>query len=416
MFPIRDATKRVVGFGGRTLGDARAKYLNTPQSELFDKGRLLYGLDVARPQIASTGQAIVVEGYTDCIACHQAGFGATVATLGTAMTEAHAGQLRRYGREIILVFDSDAAGDAAAERALEVALRFGLAVRLAFVPQGKDPCGFLAAHGHQAFESLLNSATDALRFSWDRTRSRFDSGEGDAGRRQAILEFVRLVSGLAQGGAVDAIQQGLIANQVAKLLNLRSEQVHRLFAQAARPRGRTRADSVEEPPVAPAARRTVSAQQSALAAILEVLLNEPGLYPQAQSVFVPQQFADPDLARLAGVVERMAAQFGEFTLVELLDRLPDPADAQRATELHLRGEARGKLQATLTGAVECLQRIAAARRLSGLTEAAGQRNDQGDTKEEQDPAARLAELQRVARGFRGFAPRSKLTAVREGEI
>ncbi|HUU85511.1 MAG TPA: DNA primase, partial [Phycisphaerae bacterium] len=89
MFPIRDATRRVVGFGGRTLGEARAKYLNTPQNELFDKGRLLYGLDLARTEISSTGRSIVVEGYTDCIACHQAGFGSTVATLGTAMTESH---------------------------------------------------------------------------------------------------------------------------------------------------------------------------------------------------------------------------------------------------------------------------------------------------------------------------------------
>lgn len=415
MFPIRDAAKRVVGFGGRTLGDSRAKYLNTPQNDLFDKGRLLYGLDLARSDIAATNRSIVVEGYTDCIACHQAGFGSTVATLGTAMTEAHADLLRRQGQEIILVFDSDEAGDAAAERALAVALRFGLTVRLASVPEGKDPCDFMGTQGPAAFDSLLKSATEALRFSWQRTCARYDSGSADAGRREAILEFVRLIAGLIQAGAVDAIGQGLIANQLAKLLNLRTEQVHRLLVGAARPRYRDSARSADAPADPSDARPTVSAEQSGLTDILAVLLNEPALHPLAEAVFVPQRFEDLALRRVAEVVQGLAGELGEFTLVEALDRLPDPSHARRATELYLRGEARGNFEATLTGAVECLERIAAARRASKLGRTEAGPADEGE-KDDDSATAKWNAIQAVLHEPTPFAGRSKLTALQEGEL
>ncbi|MCH8967155.1 MAG: DNA primase, partial [Planctomycetes bacterium] len=122
IFPIRDATGRVVGFGGRTLVDDRAKYLNTRQTVLFDKGRGLYGIHQARTAVQERGRAVVVEGYTDCLAAHQAGFTETVATLGTAMTESQVDLLRRDSDAIILRFDSDDAGEAAADRAIHVAL------------------------------------------------------------------------------------------------------------------------------------------------------------------------------------------------------------------------------------------------------------------------------------------------------
>ena len=415
MFPIRDATRRVVGFGGRTLGEARAKYLNTPQNELFDKGRLLYGLDLARTEISSTGRSIVVEGYTDCIACHQAGFGSTVATLGTAMTESHVNLLRRYGQEIVLVFDSDEAGDAAARRALSVALRFGLTVRLAFVPQGKDPCDFVTAQGAEAFELLIQSATDALTFTWERTRAGYDSGVGDAGRREAILEFVRLIAELIQAGAVDAIQQGLIAHRVANLLSLRPQQVHRLFTRAGHAQVRDSARASGDATAPP--RANVSAEQSALTAVLEVLLNEPGLHAQAAPTFAPQRFEDPVLRRVGEVVEQLAGELGEFTLLEVLDRLPDPLDAQRATELHLCGEERGHFQVNLTDAVEQLEQIAAVRQASRMGRADPATDTETESPDEPNATSkRLTAVQKASQEFRHFAPPSKLTAVREDEF
>ena len=414
IFPIRDATKRVIGFGGRTLVEAPAKYLNTAQNELFDKGRTLYGVDLARADIAASGRAVIVEGYTDCIACHQYGFGSAVATLGTAMTEAHIGLLRRYGDKMLLVFDSDEAGNAAAQRALAVALRHGLSVRLAFVPQGKDPCDFLRAAGAQAFGSLLNSATDALRFTWDRTEARYHSESGDAGRRAAILEFVDLVSGLCRFGALDAIQQGLIANQIAKLLGLRSDQVHRLFGEAA---GRRRPAS-PGPVAVPAGQSPTavggSAEQAALTAILEVLLNESGLFDQVKDVFDPQRFEDPVLSRIGLAVRELAEQLGESTLVEVLDRFAEPADARCITELHLRGEQRGNFEATLTGAADCLRQLAAARQAVRSSSASQDSSEdgRGPTTEDSDTVP-LEVIQNVSHGFGHFLSRSKLSAMRK---
>lgn len=414
VFPIRDTTKRVIGFGGRTLGDAKAKYLNTAQNELFDKGRVLYGLDLARSEIASSGRVIVVEGYTDCIACSQAGFTATVATLGTAMTDAHVNLLRRYGREIVLVFDSDSAGNAAAERALAVALRHGLSVRLAFVPQGKDPAESLQTAGPEAFASMLNSAADALPFVWERTLGRFGEQDGDAGRRQAVLEFVGLVAGLVRAGSVDAIQKGLIANQVAKLLNLRSEQVHDLLEGAGQQRRRGSQAAVAAPPesIEPAAART--AEQAALTSILEVLLNEPALYGLLEGRFDPRRFADPVLCRIGSVVAEMADRLGEFALVEVLDCLSDSAEAQRVTELFLRGEKRGNLEETLRGAAECLVQVTAVREAARLaSELQGETNDRAEGTEEDAISARLAMIHRTSHDCSHFAPRGKLSVARE---
>jgi DNA primase len=139
MFPITDVTGRVIGFGGRTLDNAPAKYINSPATPLFDKSNALYGLRHARHQISTSGTAVAVEGYTDCIMAHQFECSNVVATLGTSFTTGQARILRRYAKKVILVFDSDTAGMEAANRALEVCVSQRLDIKLAYVPKGKDP-------------------------------------------------------------------------------------------------------------------------------------------------------------------------------------------------------------------------------------------------------------------------------------
>ena len=142
MFPITDVTGRVIGFGGRTLDKTGAKYINSPATPLFDKSNALYGLQQARHQIVSSGTAVVVEGYTDCIMAHQFGCSNVVAALGTSFTTGQARILRRYAKKVILIFDSDTAGIEAANRAMEVCLSQRIDIKLASVPQGKDPVIF----------------------------------------------------------------------------------------------------------------------------------------------------------------------------------------------------------------------------------------------------------------------------------
>lgn len=167
MFPIQDTRGKVVGFGGRILGAGEPKYLNSSDTALFSKGRLLYAMPQAKDALLKKKRALLTEGYMDAIACQQAGVTETVAVLGTALTEDHARQLKRYVDQVLLVFDADQAGLKAAQRGCEVLLKAGLepkVVRLGFT---KDPDEFLKAKGLEAFEKELANAVAAVEFFAD---------------------------------------------------------------------------------------------------------------------------------------------------------------------------------------------------------------------------------------------------------
>ena len=164
MFPISDARGRVVGFGGRVIDDSQPKYLNSPETALFNKRHILFALAQAAQAISDTGQAIVVEGYMDAITAHMAGVRHVVASLGTAFTPEQARLLAKQAREIVFAYDSDAAGQNATLRALETVRKLGITVRVASVPDGKDPDDFIRRHGGDAFRELLSQAPGLLDY------------------------------------------------------------------------------------------------------------------------------------------------------------------------------------------------------------------------------------------------------------
>jgi len=401
MFPIRDMTKKIIGFGGRTLGDDAAKYLNSRQNPLFDKSRSLYGIDLARESIVTTGRAIVVEGYTDCLAAHQAGFTETVATLGTALTLAHVDILRRYGNQIILLFDSDQAGDSAAERAIKVSIPRCIKVRLAHIPEGQDPSSFLAENDKELFADVLNAAIDALEFKWKLTQRRFNSESSESARREAILDFLRVVAEGMSTGAVDAIQRGLLVNQVAHLLRMDRSEVNRLIAGLA-PR-RSQDDRLSEPGArAGSARREVPAnsEQAAWTRLLEVLLSEPGAVPDMGLLPDIERITNDRNKRLASIAMALKDQLGEFRLGDVLARCQSPEDAQRAGVLARVGSERGNYVATATLAIE---RIQCAREQNELEHRKAALLGEG--LEEKDRTANLAAIHEAAKRRGHFAPR-----------
>jgi DNA primase len=352
MFPIRDATGRVVGFGGRTLGDDRAKYINTAQNALFDKGRGLYGIDLARNAATARGRTIVVEGYTDCLAAHQAGFEETVATLGTALTDAQVKLLRRYCEEMVLLFDSDEAGEAAAERAIRVALPLCVTIRLAQIPDGKDPSDFLARASAEAFSDVLNRAVDALEFKWSYVRKRYEGGGSDSRRREAILDFLRVVAEACQTNAVDAIQRGLIVNQVAHLIRTEREEVDRLMRRLAPGRkGKGQPSDAGDPSRASS---RLDGEQAAWTRLLEVLLSEPGLIEHVKGIPDVARIRDERDRRIAQIVLDLGKKEEAFSLVDVLARCVAPDDGERVTELAGRGANLGRLESTLQAALEKL--------------------------------------------------------------
>ena len=193
MFPTFDVAGEPVAFGGRVLGDGTPKYLNTAETPIFHKGRMMYGLNWAKKAIATTGSTIVVEGYMDVIALHQAGVTEVVATNGTALSADHFALLGRFGPQAVVAFDSDTAGAAAVERAFEAALGSLLDVRVLIVPEGKDPADFVIARGGADFRGLASNAPPMVEFRLRREIERFDLRDPD-GRARAVRACIPIVA------------------------------------------------------------------------------------------------------------------------------------------------------------------------------------------------------------------------------
>ena len=195
IFPIHDERGRAIGFGGRILPEVEramsaqgknvAKYLNSPETALFQKRKLLYAADLARATCREAGWVAVVEGYTDVMAAHQVGLCNVVGTLGTALGEDHVQGLRRLADRVVLIFDGDAAGQSAADRALELFLGHELDLQILTLPANLDPCDFLLKEGADAFRELVSHAVDPLAFVLDRAGLRFDMGSIEGSRRAA---------------------------------------------------------------------------------------------------------------------------------------------------------------------------------------------------------------------------------------
>lgn len=195
MFPIFSHTGRVVGFGGRLLepDPEQPKYINTPETPVYHKGRILYGLYQARQALRTQEEAILVEGYTDVIALHQAGIEHVVATSGTALTPDQARLLARYVRRVVLLFDADAAGQQAALRSIELFLERGLNVYVVSLPPGEDPDSFVRAKGARAFQEYLRQRRrDFVTFHYElaRRQGRLDTPEGEAEVARTIVSAI----------------------------------------------------------------------------------------------------------------------------------------------------------------------------------------------------------------------------------
>ncbi len=189
VFPIQEEDGSVVGFGARALGSEEPKYLNSPESPLFSKGRCLYGLQMARPVIRQRDEAILVEGYMDLLAIYQAGIRNAVATLGTSLTREHLMRLRRYSANLICVFDGDEAGERATMRAVDLCLDMGVWGKVLRLPQDEDPDSYVKKKGKEGFLRALDGAVSLMDFLVTKTQARY-SGKGIEGKKKALEELI----------------------------------------------------------------------------------------------------------------------------------------------------------------------------------------------------------------------------------
>jgi DNA primase len=233
MFPIFNARGAAIGFGGRVLGEGEPKYLNSPETPLFEKGRELYGLVQARDAIRTAGYALVVEGYMDVVALAQYGIGNAVATLGTATTPVHVAKLLRLADELVFCFDGDAAGRKAAWRALEVSLPLApdaKPIRFLFLPEGEDPDTYVRKHGAEAFQRRVRETETLSQFLLAQLRA-----EGDLGSPEGRARFVSMAKPHVQKITAPALRLQLI-NEIAQLGRVAEGEIERLLELPQRPR------------------------------------------------------------------------------------------------------------------------------------------------------------------------------------
>ena len=300
MIPIRDARSRVIAFGGRILGTGEPKYLNSPDTPLFDKGRTLYNLDKASPAARQTGRVMVVEGYMDAIALAQAGFEDVVAPLGTALTETQIEKLWKMAETPVLCFDGDGAGQKAAMRAAARALpllRAGHSLKIATLPGGMDPDDLVRKSGASAFQDLLDSARGLLDHIWNHeyAAAPLDTPEAKAGFKSRIMAHV--------AGIGDSDVRGLYAQEFKSRFDAAFYARKRQFGQPYKPSFAARRFADKRPVTADARAFSNRGKSDALcAAVIAGLIHHPGAvtrHIEALSLYDP---GSAELADLLGVI------------------------------------------------------------------------------------------------------------------
>ena len=300
MFPIMDVNNRVIGFGGRVMGDGTPKYLNSPETMLFDKSRNLYGLNYART--SRKPYMIICEGYMDVIAMHQAGFSNAVASLGTAFTTQHSVLLKRYTQEVRLAYDSDGAGQKAALRAIPILKSAGINVRVIHMDPYKDPDEFIKNLGTEAFQERIDAAESSFMFEISVLEKNYKQSdpEGRASFMKAmarrLLEFPQE---LERNIYIDAIagRYGIASEELKRMVNSFGASMSREQVEAAIYQQQER----EEMP----AKKRVEKEDSVLTAqkfFLTWLIEEPSIYDKTKDYINEDDFVEPLYHHVAALV------------------------------------------------------------------------------------------------------------------
>ncbi|MFD7472354.1 DNA primase [Streptomyces sp. NPDC059837] len=401
MWPIRDIGGEVVGFGARKLyeADNGPKYLNTPDTAIYKKSQVLYGIDLAKKDIAKASRAVVVEGYTDVMACHLAGITTAIATCGTAFGSDHIKILRRLlmdngSARVIFTFDGDAAGQKAALRAFEDDQKFAAETYIAIAPDGMDPCDLRLAKGDEAVADLVEPRTPLFEFALRQIILRYDL-ETPAGRAAALDEAAPIVARIKNSGA-----QHEVAVQLAGMLGILDTQfvVKRVaqLARWARDRGgkgpapaangqrpQPAYGAVQTPAGGPALnlRNPVFATEREL---LKLALQRPELVSPAFDAYGIDEFtASPYAAVRLAIIEAGGADYGtqdpQEYLVRVREAAPDDVVRSMVTELAVEAIMRKTVDETYAGdQLVMVRRRAVERRIVDVQGALARASAHGD--------------------------------------
>ncbi|MFM7245359.1 MAG: DNA primase, partial [Planctomycetaceae bacterium] len=398
IFPIRDPQVRCVAFGGRVLPGDRpdsAKYINSPETPLFSKSSMLYGLDSAREAMAASGRAVVVEGYTDCLAARQAGVGEVVAVLGTALGERHAKLLRRYADRIVLVLDGDDAGRRRANEVLEVLLAEPIDVRIARMPSGVDPCDLLIERGRDAFEQIVGGACDPLDYRLDEALASLAPDAGDDAALASVESVLKALAAAASRSSLAGAQRQLREDQILGRLERRfglSRDVLRGRLSELR-RGQPLADAARAVPVRPTRLPAWDRE------VLEVLVSVPDSVGLIVREVRPADVETPACREVLETAQRLHASGRAAGLADLLMELADPAlqSLLVAVDESETARAAGDPEARVAHFSEALRRRAAERQAHAAARAI--KTSRLDSQSEAELLERLFAERRTAQGM-----------------
>lgn len=304
MFPIMDVRGKVIGFGGRVMGDGEPKYLNSPETMIFDKSRNLYGLNLART--TKKNQILLCEGYMDVIALHQAGFDNAVAALGTAFTVGHANLLRRYTKEVYLTFDSDGAGIRAAKRAIPILKEAGIAAKVINMQPYKDPDEFIKALGAEAYEERIKNAESSFMFEIRIMEEDYDlkDPEGKAAFYNEIAkQLLQFSEELEREVYIEAVAEkyGMGFENLRKLVNKLGTQPE----LARQVRQQQKGTMPKEK------RKKEDGMKQSQKLLLTWLIEEPGLYQRIREYIHPEDFTEEIYRKAAEILFRQYEEEGK---------------------------------------------------------------------------------------------------------
>lgn len=326
MFPIMDANNRVIGFGGRVMGDGLPKYLNSPETKLFDKSRNLYGLNFARTSRKSN--FLICEGYMDVIALHQAGFTNAVASLGTAFTGLQANLIKRYTGEVLLTYDSDAAGTKAALRAIPILKDAGLTVKVIDMKPYKDPDEFIKALGAEEFQKRIETAKNSFLFEVEVTERDFDMNDPEQKTKffnetaKKMLQFTEEIERNIYIEAVSA-KYGIGFDNLRKLVNSYGARLG--TGDSYKPKEHTIKDRNKNLPM--------EGMRQSQRILLTWLIDDLRLFEKIKGIITPRDFTEDLYKQAAELLFDQYEKEGKVTPAKILNHFESKEEQKEAAAL-----------------------------------------------------------------------------------
>lgn len=324
MYPIMNVNNKVIGFGGRVMGEGEPKYLNSPETKLFDKSRNLYGLNVAR--LSRKPNIIICEGYMDVISLHQAGFNQAVASLGTALTTNQAGILKRYTDNVLLTYDSDNAGTKAALRAIPILREAGLSVKVINMKPYKDPDEFIKALGKEEFQNRIDNATNSFMYEVDVMERKYDLKDPDSKTiffREVAEKLTEFGEELERTNYIEAIANKYMISfeSLKSLVNMKGmqlgiESANKVNRQKSKEKNLNKEDAL------------VQSQR----VLLTWLIEDTSLFEKLEDILSPKDFVEPLYNKVATLLYEQYAN-GKISPAGIINRFENESEHKEVAAL-----------------------------------------------------------------------------------